>query len=248
MDLHGRVALVTGAGIRLGRALSEGLAARGMRLALHYNQHRAEAEELASRIRNDRPHAREPQALCFPADLRYPQEARALVESVEQAMGPVDVAILSAAIYPREPIDAVTPESLDEALRVNLSSPFLLALAAGRRMRERGEGNIVALLDWSIDRPYTDRIPYTIAKAGLRAGVLGLSRALAPEVRVNAIAPGAVLLPEGTTEELRERIRSATPLRRIGQPDDVVGAALYLLDSEFVTGTILYVDGGRTVA
>jgi pteridine reductase len=115
-------------------------------------------------------------------------------------------------------------------------------------MKTRGGGHILALLDWSLDRPYADRIPYTMAKAGLRAGVFGLARALAPEVRVNAISPGAVLLPEGTDPALRERIRRATPLGRIGQPRDVVDAALYLLRSEFTTGTVLTVDGGRTVA
>jgi pteridine reductase len=251
MDLTGRLALVTGAGIRLGRALAEGLADRGARVALHYHEHQAEAEQLADRVtaaRIGQPMGAAPVAGCFSADLGDPASISSFCREVESAMGQVDVLVLSAAIYPREPLEAITPVSLERTLRVNLTSPLLLACEMGRLMKSRGIGHIVALLDWSLDRPYPDRIPYTAAKAGLRAGIFGLARALAPEVRVNAIAPGAVLLPEGMDAVQAERIRAATPLGRIGHPRDVVGAALYLLESEFITGTILTVDGGRSVA
>jgi len=260
MQLEGRVALVTGAGIRLGRAVSEALAARGMRLALHYRQHGEEAEQLASSIRWSRgQHASPasgadgartgpPEAGCFAGDLADPTSMAALAASVEERMGPVDALVLSAAIYPRQPFRDITPEALEEALRVNLSSPFLLASEIGRRMLERQSGHIVILLDWSLDRPYVDRLPYTLAKAGLRAAVPGLARALAPHVRVNGIAPGAVLLPEGTSPELTERIRRASLLQTIGKPGDIAEAVIYLLQSRFVTGSILTVDGGRAVA
>jgi pteridine reductase len=256
MQMQGRLALVTGAGIRLGRALAEGAADRGMRLALHYHRHGREAEELAARVRASRaglahpssPAAASPQALCFPADLSRPEEAEALAETVESAMSGIDVLLLSAAVYPREPLEGITATALEETLRVNLVSPFLLAREIGLRMRARGGGRIVALLDWSLDRPYVDRIPYTIAKAGLRAAVHGLARALAPEVLVNAVAPGAILLAEGTSEAYRERVRAATPLGRLGEAQDVVRAAFHLAESDFVTGTVLVVDGGRSVA
>ncbi len=242
----GRLALVTGAGIRLGRALAEGLAGRGWRLALHYHQHGDQAEELSARIRAERPGG-EAQAACFRADLSDPRSAVPLIADVEAALGPLDAVLLSAAIYPLEPLEAITPEAFERTLQTNLTSPFLLAREAGLRMRARGSGSIIALIDWSLDRPYPDRIPYTIAKAGLRAAVFGLARALAPEVRVNAIAPGAVLLPDSMDADMRERVRAATPLRRIGRPDDVVSAALFLLESDFATGTVLTVDGGRSV-
>lgn len=246
-----RLALVTGAGIRLGRAVSEALAERGLRLALHYHHHQAEAEALAGEIRLARPPAAPPAgppaALCFPADLAEPLSVTALSAAVESAMGPIDLLVLSAAIYPRDPLDQIDPKRFEETLRVNLTSPFLLAREVGLRMKARGRGSIIGLLDWSIDRPYVDRIPYTIAKAGLRAGLLGLARALAPEVRVNGLGLGAVLLPEGTPDDLRERIRLAAPLRRIGTPADVARGVLYLADADFVTGSILPVDGGRSV-
>lgn len=246
MELQGKLAVVTGAGIRLGRALSEGLAEEGMRLALHYMQHEKEARDLADRIRASRPGQEIPQADCFQADLGHPASISRLSEQVETRMGAVDVLVLSAAVYPRAPLDEITPESMESTLRVNLSSPFLLARDFGLRMKRRGGGAIVVLLDWSMDRPYRNRLPYTMAKAGLRAGVFGLARALAPEVRVNAVSPGAVLLPEATEESYRERVLAATPLGRIGTPEDVVSAAVFLLKSEFVTGTIVTVDGGRS--
>jgi pteridine reductase len=240
------LALVTGAGIRLGRAVSEMLAAGGFRLALHYHRHRDQVEELAASLNADG--ARTGRAACFTADLSDPNAMEPLVDMVERDMGPLEALVLSAAIYPRDPLEEVRPDAFEETLRVNLASPFFLARAAGLRMKARGRGTITALLDWSVDRPYVDRIPYTIAKAGLRAGVLGLARAFAPGVRVNGVALGAVLLPDGTRPELAERIRMAAPLQRIGTPADAADAVRYLVHSEFVTGTILTVDGGRSVA
>jgi NAD(P)-dependent dehydrogenase (short-subunit alcohol dehydrogenase family) len=240
------LALVTGAGIRLGRAVSEMLAHHGFRVALHYHRHRDQAEALAALLHPNG--ADLGRAACFAADLADPHAMEPLVDTVEREMGPLEVLVLSAAIYPRDPLEAVEADRLEETLRVNLVSPFLLARTAGLRMKARGRGTITALLDWSVDRPYADRIPYSIAKAGLRAGVLGLARALAPEVRVNGVALGAVLLPEGTGSELQERIRTAAPLQRIGTPMDAADAVRYLVQAEFVTGTILTVDGGRSVA
>jgi NAD(P)-dependent dehydrogenase (short-subunit alcohol dehydrogenase family) len=247
MELEGRLALVTGAGVRLGRALAEGLAGQGMRLALHYHQHAGEAEELALKISRAAPSLAPARARCFPADLGQPDLVGALCESVETEMGPVDALLLSAAIYPQEPLETITPAAFERTLRINLTSPFLLALNLGLRMQQRGGGRIIAILDWSLDRPYPDRVPYTAAKAGLRAAILGLARALAPEVQVNAIAPGAILLPEGTDAVFQERVRGATPLGRIGRPSDLVEAAVFLLRSEFITGTVLTVDGGRSI-
>jgi len=247
MNLAGKAALVTGAGIRLGRALAEALAAQGMRLALHYHAHEQEARELQTRIERGRGPADPTPTRCFAADLSDPAAAVRLVREVEEQMGALSVVILSAAVYPRDPLEEISQDSLERTLSINLTAPFLLAREAGLLMKGRGEGHILALLDWSLDRPYPDRLPYTMAKAGLRAGILGLARALAPQVQVNAIAPGAVLLPEATPQELRRSIIAATPLARLGSPEEVARAALYLLGSDFATGTVLTVDGGRSV-
>ncbi len=239
--------LVTGGAVRLGKALSEAVAEQGGPLAIHYHSSRRQAETLLSSLRSVRDPAKAKQIQIFPADFTKPASALELLDQVEEDLGPVGRLILSAAAYPQDPIGDIEPEGLERTLRTNLSTPFLLAREAGMRMRSRGAGSIVALLDWSLDRPYGDRIPYTMAKAGLRAGLMGLARALAPEVRVNAVAPGAVLPPEDMPEETLERIRRATLVRKLGSPGDVVQAVRYLLDAEFVTGIVLNVDGGRSL-
>ena len=243
MQLKGKRALVTGAAVRLGRAIAEGLAARGAELCLHYNSHRREADQLANEIRDRGGHA-----CTIQADLADPDMAEALALEAEEALGPIDLLVLSASTYPRESLESISADRFESTLRSNLISPFLLARRLGLKMKERGSGRIVTILDWSIDRPDPGYLPYQIAKAGLREATYGLARALSPEVNVNGVSPGAVLLPEGTSEDRRRRIRDVTPLGRIGRPEDVVAAVLFLLESgDFVTGSILKVDGGRSL-
>lgn len=241
--LAGRNVLVTGAAVRVGRAVADALAARGMNLILHYRTHRHEAEAFAEDLRS-----RGLQAVPMQADLSHPGNALELADHAWEALGGLDALVLSASSYPRVSLLDIDAGSLEETLRVNLISPFLLAQRIGLRMRERGNGSIVTLLDWSIDRPDPNYLAYHVAKAGLKEATRGLARALAPQVRVNGIAPGAVMLPEGTSEDQRQRIEKKTPLNRIGSPHDVAEACVYLLESApFVTGTILTVDGGRSL-
>lgn len=237
-----RLALVTGAGRRVGRAIALGLAADGFDLALHYNRSREEVDSLARAVESSGR-----RAVVFFADLSKGDGPAILSDSVLEAFGRCDLLINNASSWPRTPIDSLSEADFDEALAVNLRSPFLLAVAIARGMRRHGCGLIVNILDWSIERPYPDFIPYGIAKAGLAAATRGLARALAPEVRVNAVAPGTVLLPEGIAPESAEAIRRAIPLGRIGEPGDIVGAIRYLLGAPYVTGTILTVDGGRSL-
>jgi pteridine reductase len=150
-------------------------------------------------------------------------------------------------LWEATPLATLSAEEVDRALAINLRSPFLLAVRLGRAMKEAGEGVIINVLDWSVDRPYADYLPYGIAKAGLAAATRGLARGLAPEVRVNGVAPGAVLLPEGIDHKEADTIRRAIPLQRIGQPSDVAEAVVYLALAEYVSGTILTIDGGRSV-
>lgn len=242
-SLKGRRALVTGAGIRIGRTIAETLAAHGVHLALHHRSSDQETRAVAAGIRK-----RGQEAETFAADFGIPGQAESLVTRVEAEFGPLDIVVLSAAIYPRQAVQEITRASYDEVSQVNLASPFFLARDAGLRMKARGHGNIVTLLDWSIDRPDPEYLPYQIAKAGLREATYGLARALAPEVRVNGVSPGAVLLPEGTSEERRGNIIRKTPLQKIGSPEDVAEAVVYLLEGgDFVTGVVLKVDGGRSL-
>ncbi|HEY6871295.1 MAG TPA: SDR family oxidoreductase [Geobacteraceae bacterium] len=237
MELAGKVALVTGGAVRLGRALALALAGHGVRLALHYGESLEGAEETAATIR-----ATGSEAEPFRADLRDAGEAAGLMARAAERFGRVDILVNSAAIFGRE---EVTEALWDEQFSVNLRAPFFLARAFARRLGKEGSGAIVNIADWRAVRPGPDHIPYTLTKAGIVAMTASLALALAPRIRVNAIAPGAILPPPGEDESYLARLAERIPLRRHGGPADVAGALLYLLEAEFVTGQVLFVDGGE---
>lgn len=241
MSLSGKRVLVTGAGTRLGSVLARAAAARGAAVALHANQHFSAAVELAGELR-----AAGGIAEAFRADFAEPEAALLLATEVAREFGPLDGLVLSAAIWPRGPLETLRQDELERTLRINLSAPLLLARQVGLEMRTGQGGAIVALLDWSLDRPYVDGIAYAVSKAGLRAGVIGLARMLAPSVRVNGLALGAVLLQHETPPEQARGIARANLLGRIGTPEEVAEATIFLLSAAtFTTGSILEIDGGR---
>ena len=239
MEPQGRTALVTGAGRRVGRAVALALAARGMRVAVHYHASEAEAADTVRQAE-----ALGTEARSLRADLRQPESAEQLVRDVVAQFGTLDVLINSAAIMLRTPLDEVTVEEWDETFSLNLRAPFFCARAAARVMRERG-GVIVNIADLAGLETWPAYIPHGISKAGVIHMTRSLARALAPSVRVNAVAPGAVLLPESWSAADAERLAGTTPLRRLGSPEDVAQAVSYLVDADYVTGETLIVDGGR---
>ena len=244
MKLDGRVALVTGAARRLGRAIAEGLAARGARVAVHYGRSADEAAAVVAGIR-----AAGGDAAAFAADLAVTAEVERLADTVSAQLGQVDVLVNSASVFYRTPIDTVGVDEWQENLAVNLTAPYVLSLRLGRAMRARGAGKIVNIGDADAERPYRDYVPYAVSKAGLVALTRGLAKALAPEVQVNCVAPGPILMPAGSDEEERARILARTPLRRFGDPDDIVAAVLFLVEQgDFITGATLPVDGGRGIS
>jgi pteridine reductase len=242
MQLPGKVALVTGAGRRLGRALAEALADRGMTVALHYHASAEGARSLERQIR-----AAGGRAACFQADLTDAETARALPGRVAKECGRLDVLINSAAVMQRLKFEETTPAEWDSILNLNLRSLFFCAQGAAPSLRA-ARGKIVNLADLAGLEPWPGFVAHSISKAGVVMLTKVLARSLAPEVTVNAIAPGAVLVPEDYPAEERERLARSTPLRRLGSPSDVIAALLYLLEGgDFVTGEILVVDGGRLV-
>ncbi len=241
MELRGRVALVTGAGRRVGRALAVALGGRGMRVAVHYRGSAAGADETCALVA-----AAGGEAHPFAADLAEPDAPAALVAAAAAHFGALDVLVNSAAVMERTPVGEVTPAQWDAMFAVNLRAPFFAAQAAAAAMGERG-GAIVNLADLAAFETWPAYVPHGVSKAGVVQMTRALARALAPRVRVNAVAPGVVLLPEGWDERASERLRSTTPLARHGTPDDVAGAMLYLLEADFVTGETILVDGGRHV-
>lgn len=241
MELAGRVALVTGAGQRVGQAMARALGARGMRVGVHFRGSAAGAEETVRAIR-----AEGGDAHPFGADLREPDAPDRLVDAVAAHFGAFDVLVNSAAVMERAPVDSVTPAEWDAMFALNLRAPFFAARAAARAMGERG-GAIVNIADLAAFETWPAYVPHGISKAGVVQMTRALARTLAPRVRVNAIAPGAVLLPAAWDEAAAARVVATTPLRRLGSPADVVHAMLYLLQADYVTGEVVIVDGGRHV-
>ena len=241
MDLQGRVALVTGAGRRLGRAIAVALGRRGARVAVHFNDASTGAEETAAMIR-----AAGGDARTFGADLSDAAAAGALVNTVADAFGAFDVLINSAGIMERHPVSEVTPEMWDRTFAINLRSQFFTSQAAAPRMPDRG-GVIVNMADLAGFEAWTAYVAHSVSKAGVVALTRALAHALAPRVRVNAIAPGAVLLPEHWDKAQADHLIATTPLKHLGSPDDVVRTVEFLIDSEYITGETVIVDGGRHV-
>jgi len=242
VQLEGAAALVTGAGTRLGQAIAIGLAQSGCDVAIHYHGSAKGAEETARAVRSARRRAE-----LLQADLTDAAAARGLADRAARALKRLDVVINSAAIMVREPVETVTPESWDATLDLNLRAMFFVSQGAVPHLR-RAKGKIVNIADIAGMEPWPAYIAHCVSKAGVIMLTKALARALAPDVAVNGVAPGAVLLPEDWDEQAREHIRSTTPLERLGSPEDVVAAVRFLLaGTDYITGTVLVVDGGRLI-
>jgi pteridine reductase len=242
MELQGRVALVTGAGRRLGRAMASALAGRGMIIGIHHHASSSGAYELKQEILDSGGHA-----ACFDADLTDAAAARSLPERVVEELGRLDVLVNSAAVMHRLSFEETTPEQWDAILNLNLRAVFFCTQGAAPALRA-SRGRVVNLADLAGLEPWQGFAAHSVSKAGVVMLTKVLALSLAPDVTVNAIAPGAVLVPDEYDAEERERLARATPLRRLGDPADVISALLYLLEGgDFVTGEVLVVDGGRRI-
>jgi len=241
MNMQGKVALVTGAGKRVGQAIALALAERGAALAIHYRNSRTGAEEAAARIIEQRGRAQ-----IFAADLERVDEIERMVANVIEVLGRVDVVVNSASVFYRKPLAELTERDWDINLDTNLKAPFFLSKFAGAAMRRQGAGKIINIGDWAGIRPYNNYLPYTVSKAGLIGLTRALAKALAPEVQVNCVALGPVMPPDNYGPEEVERLRLATLTKTMGSPGDVARAVLFLCEgTDFATGSTLMLDGGR---
>lgn len=243
MTLDNAVALITGAK-RIGAVVAEELARRGANIALSYARSRAEAEAAADRVR-----ALGKRAEVLQADLADPVACATLVDRTAQLFGRLDVLVNMASVYKEQPFDAMTLADWNASMDVDLRASFLCAKAAVPHMRRGGGGRIVNLSDWLArsGRPrYRGFLSYYVAKAGVIALTEALALELAADgILVNAVAPGPILAPPDTSEMDREAVAQATPLGRWGGELEIANAVLALLDSDFVTGETIRVDGGR---
>lgn len=236
-----RVALVTGGAVRLGRAIALGLADAGYDLLVTYHTSFEAARDLQRGVRE-----KGRRCELVAADLGDPTAAEKVVDAVAGAFGRLDLLVNSAASFESRRLLDVDAESWDAVMDLNVRAPHLLVREAAELLRE-AEGNVVNLTDLSAFQPWTERPHHAVSKAALAHLTRVQARALAPHVRVNAVAPGAVLPPDDLTEDRRDALAAVTPLKRLGSPQDVVDAVLYLARAPFVTGQILVVDGGRMV-
>jgi NAD(P)-dependent dehydrogenase (short-subunit alcohol dehydrogenase family) len=243
MELAGKVALVTGGAVRVGRAIALALAEGGASVAITYRTSAAEADETAAALT-----AVGVPALAVRCDQREPADVESAVRQVEETLGPVAVLVNNAAIFERTPFADASLEDWDSHLEVNLRGPWLFAKAVAPGMLAAGQGIILNMLDIAADQPYPAYLPYSVSKAGLAALTRGLARALAPSVRVNGISPGAVLWPEEYPDDAKEAYLRQTPLGRAGTPQDAAATVRFLIEgSDFLTGVIVPVDGGRSL-
>ncbi len=243
MELRGRTALVTGAARRVGRAIALAMAGRGADVVIHYKSSASEAHEMVEAV--ERLGQR---ASAIQADLAEPDQVEALADRAIRACGKIDVLVNSAAIFRRTPLESLTAQDWEQFLRVNLTAPFLLARRLGLLMRQQGAGKIINIADVAGIKPWADFLPYSVSKGMLITMTQGLAKALAPEVQVNAVVPGTVLLSEDYGEKERESIVKGTLLKRIGDPVDIAKTVLFLVEgSDFITGQVVVVDGGQSI-
>ncbi|MEW4456095.1 SDR family oxidoreductase [Bremerella sp. JC817] len=240
------VALVTGSAKRVGRVIAEHLAASGYRIAVHANHSMDEANSFVEKLRGEGTEAQ-----AFQADLTEESAIREMMEKVHWYFGRIDVLVNSASIFHPTPLESLKVEDVEAMFRMNTFSVLHCSKWAGLRMANQTTGGaIVNIIDWSVERPATDFNAYIASKGAL----VSLTRSLAidlakrnPWIRVNAVLPGQVLLPEGSSEAKRQAAIDATLVKRQGEPDDVAQAVRFLIESPFITGVSLPVDGGRTI-
>jgi NAD(P)-dependent dehydrogenase (short-subunit alcohol dehydrogenase family) len=237
IELAGKTALVTGAGKRLGAAVARALGRAGVQVVLHYCGSEGEAAALASELGG-----LGAQAWTIAADFRDPHAAEALFDAACAQAGPIDFLINSAGVFPEQTLSESTPEAIHANIDVNALAPFLLA----RRFAAQGrEGAVVNFLDTMIRDYDRKHVPYHLSKQMLFSLTRMMAVEFAPNVRVNAVAPGLILPPLGEDDAYLEALAYTNPLQRCGHADGVCEAVLFLLRSGFVTGQVLYIDGGR---
>lgn len=244
-SLQGKVALVTGAARRLGAAIARRLHGCGASVVIHYRGAEREALQLEAELNA----VRRDSALRLKGDLLAPIAPQALVGAALQRWNRLDLLVNNASTFYATPVGAIETAQWEELIGSNLRAPLFLAQTAAPHLAA-SRGSIVNIVDIHAERPLKGYVVYSVAKAGLAALTRALAQELAPEVRVNAVAPGAIAWPEDAQFDARERGRivATTPLGRTGTPEDIAQAVHYLATAPFVTGQVLSVDGGRSLS
>jgi len=236
MDINGKVALITGSAKRIGREIALELARRGAQIAVHYRSSADEAREVAGAA-----------GRVFQADLADTRSIEVMMRSLDDAFGRLDILVNSASVFSPGTADTATLENWDAQMNTNARAPFFLAQQAAGLMRRNGAGKIINIADVAGEVIWPAYLPYSVSKAALIAVNRGLAKAFAPEIQVNAVAPGPVLFPEYYTEQQKDAAIERTLLKRAGSAADIVNAVVFLLENDYITGDVIHVDGGRHI-
>jgi len=240
--LSGKTALVTGAAKRVGAVIAQRLHALGANLVLHYRSSQAGADALCKEFNQ----AREGSAITVQADLLDPEVTPALIEAALDGWDRLDILVNNASTFYATPVGQITVEQFDDMVGTNLRAPLFLSQTAAPALLEQS-GCIINIIDIHAERPMKGFPVYSAAKAGLSSLTKSLAKELAPKVRVNGVAPGAILWPQGMGETTKADILQRIPLQSPGSPEDIAAAVAFLAQAGYITGHILTVDGGRTL-
>jgi NAD(P)-dependent dehydrogenase (short-subunit alcohol dehydrogenase family) len=241
--LNGQVALVTGAARRIGRSIALELARAGAHVVVNYQFSRADALATAREIKSIGV-----QSLAVHADISKPRQVQSMFEAVRKRFGRLDILVNNAAIFFPARWDELTEQEWDRILGVNLKGTFFCAQAAARIMLSQGRGEIINISSLGGLQAWPGYMHYCASKAGVIMLTRCLAKALAPQIRVNSIAPGVIVFPSGKSDASATKLIAATPLRKGGHPEDIAEMALFLATrNRFITGQVFAVDGGKSI-
>jgi pteridine reductase len=235
--ISGKTALVTGAAKRIGRAIAHALADEGVNVVVHYRGSTDEAKELAAELREKRV-----SSWTVQADFDKPQERDTLIQRAVEAAGTLDILVNNASIFPAETLDELSFDSLMKNIEINAWTPFALSRDFARQV---GRGKIINLIDSRVSDTDWSHAGYIISKHALAALTDMIALAYAPDITVNGVSPGLILPPPGKDESYIEKLTNTVPLKKHGDPKDIADAVVFLAKSDFITGEVIYVDGGR---
>ncbi len=242
MKIKDSVVLITGAAVRVGRTAARTLAEKGANIAFSYYLDDEPWQEAVSEIE-----ALGVKALAVQTEVRSAESVQNLVDATIKKFGRIDVLLNNASVWLRSPFLEITEQEWDLAMDVNLKGPFLASQKAAPHMTEQGSGVIINITDLSAFQVWPEYAHHAASKAGLVSLTKSLAYELAPEIRVNAIAPGTVLLPESHTAEKKRWAEEKSVLKRVGSPEDVARLVVFLIENDFITGGVYFVDGGRSL-
>ncbi|PRO68717.1 pteridine reductase [Alteromonas gracilis] len=243
MTDSGPVALITGAAKRIGAAMATRLHSEGFRVIIHYGHSKDDAHTLAQKLNDIRPES----ATCLQANLCDSEDVKALSENAVNVWGQLDVLVNNASSFYPTPIGSISEEDWLSLVGSNVKGPLFLCQALAPALR-KAKGCIVNMVDMHIDRPLPKHSVYLLAKSGLASLTQSLAIDLAPDIRVNGIGPGAILWPEREMEDdEKDKLLSSIPLGELGKPEDIAKTLSFLISASYVTGQIIFVDGGRSL-